>query len=47
MNLEFGREVWVAEGIENSRVTTVAMGLDNSSKNMSAEERRDQKTQPW
>lgn len=47
MNLEFGREVWVAEGIESRHVTTVAMGLDNSSKDMSAEERRDQKTEPW
>lgn len=40
MNLEFGREVWAAEGIESSCMTTIAVGLDNSSKDMSAEERR-------
>ena len=42
-----GREVWAAEGIESSCVTTIAVGLDNSSKDMSAEERRGQKTEPW
>lgn len=47
MNLEFGREVWAAEGVESSRVTTTAVGLGNSSKDMGAEERRGQKAEPW
>lgn len=32
--------------VESSRVTTTAMGLGNSSKDMGAEERRGQKAEP-
>lgn len=40
MNLEFGREGWAAEGFESSHVTTKAMGLDDSTKERSADRRR-------
>ena len=44
MNLEFGREGWAAEGFESSHVTTKAMGLDDSTKERSAD-RREERSQ--
>ena len=46
MHLEFGREVWAAEGVESSHVTTSAVGLGSSSRDVSAEERRGRRLSP-